>query len=139
MRASGIYDVDTICDFVDKITSDIIGERFYNRDAGAKYLNQIAGDGKSFTNLAMDRLQGNRRQVYREFLAKRLDFLDSYFSADDDKTIIMLRSNASGVKKTLGITTHNSRYIALKSDQLFEQISFVDEDNTESTKFIVTV
>ena len=36
-----IYTTSNICNFVESITSKVIGERFYNRDASSKYLSQL--------------------------------------------------------------------------------------------------
>jgi hypothetical protein len=44
----------------------------------------------------MDRLQGNRKQTYLEFLTKRLAFLDSYFDLQSSDDLLQLRSMANG-------------------------------------------
>ena len=58
-----IYDVDTICNFVNKLTSNVIGEKFYNKDAVTKYLSQysLKEDGTiDGPSLRLSCLQGNR-------------------------------------------------------------------------------
>lgn len=141
LRSENIYDVSTIATFVDELTSDIIGERFYNRDAGAKYLSQLAysDDGKTllgFNSFAMPCLQGNRKNRYMQFLTKRLNFLDSYFNLK--KSSVILRSNAAAnapngsVNIDMGIAVYDPVYVTFNIDQAEkdQQITFIDAQSS---------
>jgi len=93
LRRQGIYSVDAICNYVDKMTSNVIGERFYNRDAAAKYLNyksakEVTNEDGSTSTLEGEYeynsrylycISGNRKNRYRDFLTARITFLDSFF------------------------------------------------------------
>lgn len=87
---STVYTVDGICDFVDSLTKNVIGETFYNKDAVSKYINTIDIGNYLFA------CQGNRSSRYRHWLGQRFTFLDSKFECDlrsSKYTDITCRSN----------------------------------------------
>ena len=81
LRNKEIYNVDNICNLVESLTSNVIGEKFYNMDASAKYLNTMGlnADGSIDTKY-LYACQGNRDSRYRQFLKQRLIFLDTKFN-----------------------------------------------------------
>lgn len=81
LRNKGIYSVDNICNIVEGLTSNVIGEKFYNMDASSKYLNTMGvnTDGSIDTKY-LYACQGNRTSRYRQFLKHRLTFLDTKFN-----------------------------------------------------------
>jgi hypothetical protein len=156
LRTSGIYTVENIVNTINALTEDVIGERFYNRDASAKYLSQITEDNK-YVNDRIWCLQGNRSNKYKHFLTRRLDFLDTYlrFSSGNtageatinNNTPITLRSAAAvgigSVNVKTSISTYNPAYITINVDQKNRQILYVDENSSHAgvpgTQFTVPV
>ena len=116
LRNNGIYTADGILSFIEAHTSDIIGQKFYNKDGAIKYLTQTL----SAETLA--RFQGCRECSYKQILLDRLVFLDSFFNAynlDKSKTkfnTLSLRSDAGNVTVPIIISTYSPTYIKIVVD-----------------------
>lgn len=120
LRDNKIYDVDTICDYVDDKTYRKIGEKFYNADASIKYFAHT--ENGEYISTYLRCVSGNRRTRYRHFLSQRIAFLDSFFSySGGDNLKLELRSNTSGSVEIrgssnyslLGISVYTSQYIKI--------------------------
>ena len=118
------YNADWICDTVNSVTSDIIGESFYNKDAGAKYMTQTYYEDNnngtvSIHSEMLPKLNGNRDSRYRQVIEQRLIFMDTWFNysaGDSLNTSINLRSDAntagySSVK--VGISVYSPCYVRI--------------------------
>lgn len=106
MRNTKIYDIDNIIDFYFAQTSDIIGERYYNMDAVAKYMYPQGSQTQY-----LDQLHGNRRERFKYWITTRIKFCDSLFGYNrtNDK-LINLRINPTA-PATLVFKTYNPIYI----------------------------
>lgn len=74
LRRNNIYEFYNITDLVEGLTTEIIGEKFYNKDASSKYLNTIGE--KNY----LSSCQGNRSGRYKQFLKQRLTYLDTKYN-----------------------------------------------------------
>ena len=124
LRSKGIYTVENIMKHQNSLTIDCIGEIYYNKDAGAKYLSQASDE-------YLKMLHGNRTQKVKQFLTERIIFLDTFFnySANDNvldslNSQITLRSDAfygvnlgggeiSSLKCYLGISVYSPQYVTV--------------------------
>lgn len=114
------YDINWINDTVNSITSDIIGESFYNKDAGAKYMSQTyyKNDG-SIESSMLIRLNGNRDNRYRQVMQQRMIFTDTWFGYTGENSLnssISLRSHAPDMKITsvqIGISVYSPCYVRI--------------------------
>lgn len=125
LRNKGIYTVNNIMKFVNSMTSDVIGEIYFNKDAGAKYLSQTTESNSEYLKM----LHGNRVQRYEEFLTQRIQFLDTIYEymesdvqTDTTNSIITLRSDAlygsatgeaNTLKCYLGISVYSPQYVTV--------------------------
>ena len=143
LRDKGIYTADNICNFVENITSDVIGQSFYNKDAAAKYLTQVKEVLDETTNTTkldtsmLTRLQGNRNNRYREVIEKRFIFLDTFFSYAGTKGInqvIQLRTDVpnlgAGNTASFGISVYSPGYIQITVGTDCEATMYVDTDSS---------
>ena len=153
LRSKGIYNANNIVNFVNGMTSDLIGERFYNRDAAAKYLS-VYDDSGYISHL--EKLQGNRENRYEVFLTKRLEFLDTYFdyrvnnikegqgesSIDTTQTVtanspIIARCSPttdqeSSKNCTFTIATYQPCYVYINVDAKVNYVLYVDENSVNA-------
>ena len=74
LRRSSIYDAETIQNYINSKTRDVIGETYYNKDAINKYMYD-ANDTSFYYCV-----NGSREDRYFEFLNNRITFLDSYYN-----------------------------------------------------------
>ena len=135
LRAS-LYTVDETVDFVNSVTSDVFGELFYNRDAASKYLRIKDKNGR-FDNQHLEKLQGSRSIRYKDFLKKRIVFLDSYFNYQQGDSLngkITCRSDANGEginSVQLGFSVYSPQYIRANIGSGEATATFyVDENST---------
>lgn len=118
-----IYTADWICNMVNGLTSDIIGESFFNKDAAAKYMTQTyyeTNNGVVAIHADMlPKLNGNRDSRYRQVIDQRLIFMDTFFNYSDGDSLnksIMLRSyaNSAGMSKVqIGISVYSPCYVQI--------------------------
>lgn len=139
LRTKGVYSVDAICQYIDDKTSNVIGEKFYNKDAAMKYLSYTSRDSNE--NLIYDStylrcLNGNRKNRYRQFLMQRLIFLDTVYSYKESVTngSIELRVNSPDAASSIGIHVYTPQYvrIAIDSGKQADINVFVDPNDTYS-------
>ena len=120
MRGTGYpYSAENICRYIDQQTCDVIGEKFYNKDAVIKYLSYKANaDDTDYATTYLHCLQGNRKNRYRQFITQRLIFLDTLFSHDTSITsgAIRLRANAPSQTSAIGIRVYSPQYIHIQVD-----------------------
>ena len=126
LRNTGVYSVDSICNYIDSKTYDLIGEKIYNRDAAQKYLNYqaVTTSGTVYSAMYYKCVQGNRRNRYRTFLDQRIIFLDSYFEYTPSDTNVaatlysdlVVRSNAVQPISPVGIQVYSPQYIHVVVD-----------------------
>ena len=125
LRNAGIYNVSNIMENALSMTNAKIGEIYYNKDAGSKYLSQTTEENSEYLKM----LHGNRVQRYRQFISQRLHFLDTVFGymeseiqTDTLNSIITLRSDAlyglgldnmESLKCYLGITVYTPQYVTI--------------------------
>ncbi len=118
LRSNGVYSVENITSKIFAMTIDKIGEIYYNKDAGSKYLAVTTAKGSEF----LKALHGNRQQKYKRFLTDRLTFLDTvyeyyYDSETHPDTLngqISLRSDATvteTIQCHIGISTYSPQYV----------------------------
>ena len=138
LRDAGVYSVDNVCSFVEAMTSDVLGETFYNKDAAAKYLSQIKYTDDSQTIIEDEhssKLQGNRDSRYRQFFQQRLIFLDTYFKYSGENTAAITgRSDANSTGNTvkIGISVYSPSYITINIGSSSDAIVtfYVDENSS---------
>lgn len=123
-----IYNVDFLMPFFKSFTVDIIGEVYYNKDAGAKYLSQTNTNNTEWLKM----LHGNRIQKFQQWIEQRLVFCDTLFAyryseenSDSLNGEITLRSDAyigtsgggneeeSTLKAYIGIATFTPGYVTV--------------------------
>ena len=136
------YNTDWICDNVNAVTSDIIGESFYNKDAGAKYMSQtyyeVNDNGTTSIHSEMlPKLNGNRDSRYRQVIDQRIIFMDTWFnysSGDSLNTSINLRSdaNTAGYSSVqVGISVYSPCYVRIDigtgNDAII--VAYIDTDS----------
>ena len=126
LRNSGIYSVASIMKNALALTSDQIGEIYYNKDAASKYLSQTNESNSEYLKM----LHGNRVQKFKQFLTQRMTFLDTIFGYMESETqtdtlnsIITLRSDAlygntssgtiESLKCYLGISVYTPQYVTI--------------------------
>lgn len=126
LRSSGVYSVASIMKNALALTSDQIGEIYYNKDAASKYLSQTNESNSEYLKM----LHGNRVQKYKQFLTQRMTFLDTIFGYMESETqtdtlnsIITLRSDAlygntssgtiESLKCYLGISVYTPQYVTI--------------------------
>ena len=162
-RDKGIYKVSSICAFAEELTTNIIGETFYNKDAVKKYLNTMTVDK---TTGAVDTqylyaCQGNRANRYKQFLNQRITFLDTKYkyifnnkttesgtgtdigieadttdANDCLNSIIKLRSDIVATVAQpayLGISVYSPQYITIDIGTDCNMVVYVDENTTHTT------
>lgn len=113
LRDGDIYDIEHIMTFFKSMTSDIIGEVYYNRDMATKFYK--LADIETF----IDRMHGNRVQRFRAWMSKRIVFCDSMFEYSSAtkslNNIISLRSDAvigqETVSVSVGIRVYSPQYV----------------------------
>lgn len=138
LRNSGkrVYTTEYIVAYVESLTSDIIGESFYNKDAGSKYLTQTyyktEGGVTSIVDNMLTKLQGNRACRYRQISEDRFRFLDTFFSNTSGQTAntsISLRSDAAktGVyTQQVGISVYSPCYIKVAVGTDVTLMTYID-------------
>ena len=123
LRSAGIYSFGNITRNANSMTNDIIGEIYYNKDAGSKYLSQTTDQNSEYLKM----LHGNRVQKYGKFLKERMIFLDTVYDymesevqVDSLNSIITLRSDAlygqsatETLKCYLGISSYTPQYVTV--------------------------
>jgi hypothetical protein len=123
LRSAGIYSFKNITDNANGMTNKIIGEVYYNKDAGSKYLSQTTDQNSEYLKM----LHGNRIQKFGKFLKERIIFLDTVYDymesdiqADSLNSIITLRSDAlygqsatETLKCYLGISSYSPQYVTI--------------------------
>ena len=126
LRNAGVYSIDNILKTVNGMTTDVIGEVYYNKDAASKYLALTTETTSEFLQM----LHGNRTQKYKKFLTERLTFLDTIYEyiwaeGKQDDTLnseTRMRSDAAfdintGVTETiqchLGIAVYSPQYVTV--------------------------
>lgn len=147
LRRSAAYTVDNICNYVEELTSNKIGERFYNQDACKKYLSQGLNPG-AYSTFYVPMIQGNRDNRYRYFLSKRIDFLDTYFGyrinfgepgAPVYDTIEVRVNKGDGETTSSAITLYpwvsQPSYISVGLDTSSQQTSFIDPEQNGQIPF----
>ena len=126
LRLDKIYTYEYITSEIDKMTIDEIGEVYYNKDAGSKYLKLTNDSTSEFLTM----LHGNRTQKYKKFLKERLIFLDTIYgyqwAHDAKETVDTLNSETrmrsdiafdinTGKTQTtqchLGISVYSPQYV----------------------------
>lgn len=113
LRDGDIYSIDYITRFFKSMTSDIIGEVYYNRDMATKFY-KLAD-----INTFIDRMHGNRVQRFKAWMSKRITFCDSLFGYSSAtkslNNIISLRSDAASgtetVSVSVGIRVYSPQYV----------------------------
>lgn len=113
LRDGDIYDIEHIMTFFKSMTSDIIGEVYYNRDMATKFYK--LANIETF----IDRMHGNRVQRFRAWMSKRIVFCDSLFDYSSAtkslNNIISLRSDAvtgsETVSVSVGIRVYSPQYV----------------------------
>lgn len=106
LRDVKIYDAQNIIDFYFSQTSDIIGEKYYNKDSVAKFLYPIGSQTQY-----LDQLHGNRRERFKYWITTRIKFCDSLFEYNRvNSNLINLRINPTA-PATLVFKTYNPIYI----------------------------
>jgi hypothetical protein len=126
LNNKGVYKFDNIIKTIDSLTIDAIGEVYYNKDAGSKYLALTSDTTSEFLSM----LHGNRTQKYRRFLSERLTFLDTIYEyqwaekAQEDtlNSETRMRSDAAydintgkteSVQCHLGIAVYSPQYVTI--------------------------
>jgi hypothetical protein len=123
LRNANVYSFKTITDNANIMTNKVIGEIYYNKDAGSKYLSQTTDSNSEYLKM----LHGNRIQKYGKFLKERLTFLDTVYDymeseiqVDTLNSIITLRSDAlygqsatETMKCYLGISVYTPQYVTI--------------------------
>ena len=123
LRSAGIYSFENITNNANSMTNKFIGEIYYNKDAGSKYLSQTTNQSSEYLKM----LHGNRIQKYGKFLKERLIFLDTVYDymeseiqKDSLNSIITLRSDAlygqsatETMKCYLGISSYSPQYVTI--------------------------
>lgn len=134
LRNSGVYSVDSICNYINSKTSDVIGEQYYNKDAALKYFSYTSGENNTPDSLYLRCLQGNRKNRYRQFLTQRLIFLDTVYSNTASATngTIELRAYANEEESYIGIHVYSPQYIriAVDSAKQADIIAYADPNDT---------
>lgn len=121
LRNLGLYNIDNIINFYKSMTSDIIGETYYNKDMVIKFIEKPSSD------TYLSRLHGNRILKFKSWLQKRLIFCDTYFKYQNSEnslnTSISFRANKSDELYYFVVKTYSPQYIELsvgsKEDALF--------------------
>ena len=118
-----IYTTNWLCDKANSLTSDIIGETFFNKDAAAKYMTQTSYENKNgvitINDGMLPKLNGNRDSRYRQVIDQRLIFMDTFFQYSDGDSLnksIVLRSYAvsAGTSKVqIGISVYSPCYVQI--------------------------
>lgn len=135
-----IYTSDWICDIANSMTSDIIGESFFNKDAAAKYMTQTYYENNNGTVAIhadmLPKLNGNRDSRYRQVIDQRLIFMDTFFQYSDGDSLnksIVLRSyaNSAGITNVqIGISVYSPCYVQIDigtgNDAII--IAYIDTD-----------
>lgn len=137
LRSTGVYSVEGVCTYVDNMTCDAIGEKFYNKDAAQKYFTYKSTDPKTqtigFDSTYLKCIQGSRKNRYRQFLTERLCFLDTFFSYNSSTNeTIELRANANSTSSPVGIHVYSPQYIriAVDSAKQADIIAYADPNDT---------
>jgi hypothetical protein len=142
LRTGGVYSVNAICEAVNAITADSIGESFYNKDAAIKYLSYkatVEDENKNITKVYdekfLNRVQGNRRNRYRQFLEQRLIFLDSIYNMPGSPATssIEIRSNTEKLAD-IGIRVYTPQYIRVSTDSGKQEQLFIFADPNDTYK-----
>lgn len=139
LRDNRIYDVDTIVDYVNSLTTDIIGQSFYNKDAAAKYLSQTyystANGVTSIVDNMLTKLQGDRSSRYRQVCQERLIFLDSFFGyttvGNTNNSVMTIRSDAASTgvfSQNIGISVYSPCYITIAVGTDVTIVAYIDPD-----------
>ena len=146
LRSKGIYTVENILNNAKAMTTDVIGEIYYNKDAAAKYLSQVDANSSEY----LKALHGNRIQKVTKVIRERLLFCDTLFEymesdvqTDTLNSVITLRSDAfygnnasetesSTLKCSLGISVYSPMYITVNVGSGLDAIitAFVSPDST---------
>lgn len=113
LRDGDVYNIDTIMEFFKSMTSDVIGEVYYNRDMATKFYK--LANIETF----IDRMHGNRTQRFKAWMSKRIIFCDSLFGYSSAtkslNNIISLRSDAVTGQETIsvsvGIRVYSPQYV----------------------------
>lgn len=139
LRENGCYSVENICSYVDSMTCNVLGEKFYNKDAAIKYfsyqkINPDTGKLEHNESYVTSCLHGNRKNRYRQFLTHRLTFLDTVYSYTASQTngVIELRTNTSDQVSSIGISVYTPQYICISVDSAKQAniIAYVDPNDS---------
>lgn len=98
-----VYTEETICNAINALTSKIISEEQYNKDAVLKYLLPYKKEYDTESQEWVDKKQtdyfyvlaGNRNDRYRQFIKERLIFLDSVYEIGNYTNTLYMRAEAS--------------------------------------------
>lgn len=144
---SSYYTTEWIESEVNSLTSDIIGESFYNKDAGAKYMTQTYyqqndNGTTSIHSQMLPKLNGNRDSRYKQVAEQRLIFMDTWFnysSGDSLNKTIDLRSdaNTAGLSSVqIGISVYSPCYIQIDVGAGNDSVitAYIDTDETYEYK-----
>ena len=116
LRASGVYNVDRIQQFVNRKTSDIISGKYYNDDAVLKYL-RIKDTNNNATDAYYYCVNGDRKDRYYNFLKQRLIFLDSIFEYSSNTNGQMdIRADANTATSYIGLVPYSPQYSTIRVD-----------------------
>lgn len=118
------YNSEWITKEVNALTSDTIGESFYNKDAGAKYMTQTYyqqndNGTTSIYSQMLPKLNGNRDSRFKQVIEQRLIFMDTWFQYSGEDSLnktIDLRSdaNTAGLSSVqIGISVYSPCYIQI--------------------------
>ncbi len=126
LRNAGVYNPDNIMSTIDAMTTDVIGEIYYNKDAGSKYLQLTTETSSEFLQM----LHGNRRQKYKKFITERIIFLDTVYGyiwsegeqSDTLNSETRMRSDAAydmntgkteSIQCQVGIAVYSPQYVTI--------------------------
>lgn len=108
LRTLGLYNIDNIMTFYKSMTTDIIGETYYNKDMAIKFIE------KPTDATYLTRLHGNRLLKFESWMRDRLIFCDTYFKylgEDTLNTSVTFRSYKVSNNHTFAIKTYSPQYI----------------------------
>lgn len=143
LRSSGVYNVNNIITHMCSMTTDIIGEIYYNKDMASKYLSQVDTSSTEY----LKALHGNRLEKYKKFITERIMFCDTlyeYMESDAQQdtlnSTITLRSDAfygmgvseGTLKCYIGISSYSPMYVTINVGSGLDAMitAYVSPDST---------
>lgn len=138
LRANNIYSEQSICNFVNGLTSNIISESQYNKDAVLKYLLPPTNREENGTIVKVNQtdyfyvLAGGRVDRYQQIIRERLIFLDSVFELANTYTSLYFRAQATSPNNiiSLNIGTSSPQYVSMISGNGKEAVKFYVSPNS---------